>query len=67
MADKSAKLFLWLEWVIIINFKRGAQSYPLLVAAILDFFFKMAASENEGIYLISYLLIHMKYFNGSGV
>ena len=49
MADKSAELFLWLEWVI------------------LDFFLKMAASENEGIYFVSYLLIHMKYFNGSGI
>ena len=67
MADNSAKFFLWLEWVMIINFRRDAQSYPLLVAAILDFFFKMAASENEGIYFGSYLLIHMKYFNGSGV
>ena len=66
MADKSAKLFLWLEWVMIINFRRGPQSYQLLVAAILDFF-KIAASENEGIYFVSYLLIRMKYVNGSGV
>ena len=67
MADKSRKPFLWLECVIIINFRRGAQSYQLLVAAILDFFFKMATSENEGICFISYLLIRMKYFNGSCV
>ena len=67
MAGKSAKFFLWLELVIIINFRRGAQSYPLLVAAILDFFFKMAASEKEGIYFVSYLLIHMKYLNVWGV
>ena len=66
MAYKSAKLSLWLEWVIIINFRRGAQSYQILVAAILDFF-KMAASENEGIYFVSYLLIPMKYFDGPGV
>ena len=50
----------------MINFRRGAQSYQLLVAAILEFF-KMAASENEGIYFVSYLLIRMKYFNDSGV
>ena len=60
MADKSAKLFLWLDWAIIINYSRGAQSYQLLVAAILDFF-KISASENQGIYFVSYLLIHMKY------
>ena len=52
--------------VIINNFRRGAQSYQLLVPAILDIF-TMATSENEGIYFISYLLIHIKYFNGSGV
>ena len=66
MADKSAKFLLLLEWALIINVKSGAQSYQLLVAAILDFF-KMAASENEGNYFVSHLLIHMKYFNGSGV
>ena len=51
---------------MVINFRRGARSYQLLVAAILDFF-KMAAPENEGFYLLSYLLIHMWYFNDSGV
>ena len=51
---------------MIINFKKGAQIYQLLVAAILDFF-KMTTSQNEGIYFVSYLFIHMKYFDGSGV
>ena len=51
---------------MIINFRKGAQRYQLLVAAILDFF-KITTSENEGIYFVSYLFIHMKYFNGSGV
>ena len=40
----------------MINFRKGAQSYQLLMAALLDFF-KIAASENEGIYFVSYLLI----------
>ena len=26
----------------------------------------MAAPENEGIYFVSYLLIHVRYFNGFG-
>ena len=51
---------------MIINFKKGAQIYQLLVAAILDFFI-MTTSQNEGIYFVSYLFIHMKYFDGSGV
>ena len=38
MEDKSTKFFLCLEWVIVINFSRGAQSYQLLLAVILDFF-----------------------------
>ena len=55
MEGKST-IFLCLEWVIVINFRRGAQSYQLLVAAILKFF-KVAASENEGIYFVSYIVI----------
>ena len=43
--------FLWLGLVIVINFRRGAHSYQLLVAAIVDFF-EMAAPENEGIYFV---------------
>ena len=27
----------------------------------------MTTSQNEGIYFVSYLFIHMKYFDGSGV
>ena len=65
-ADKSAKLFLWLGEVIVISFRRDARSYQLLVVAILDFF-KMAAPENKRFYFLSYLLIHMWYFNDSGV
>ena len=56
MENKSANFFLCLEWVIVINFRRGVQSYQLLVAAILDFF-KMAYFENEGIYFVSHILI----------
>ena len=55
MEDKST-IFLCLEWAIVINLRRGAQSYQLLVAAILNFF-KVAASENEGIYFVSYFVI----------
>ena len=55
MEDKST-IFLCLECVIVINFRRGAQSYQLLMAAILDFF-KVATSENEGIYFVLYSLI----------
>ena len=51
-----APILLYLEQVVVINFRRGAQSYQLLVVAILDFF-KMAISENEGIYFVSYILI----------
>ena len=36
------------------------------MAAILDFF-KMAANENEGIYLVSYLLFYFMYSNDFGV
>ena len=44
-----------------------AQSYQLLVAAILDFF-KMAASKNEGIYFVLYFFIHPhEIFIGSSV
>ena len=50
----------------MINFRRGAHSYQLLVVAILDFF-QNGRTENEGIYFVSYLLFHMKYFNDSGV
>ena len=49
----------------MINFRRGAQSYPPGGGHIV--FFKMAASENEGIYFVSYVLIRKKYLNDSGV
>ena len=50
----------------MVNFRRGARCYRLPVAAILDFF-KMASTENEGIYLVSYLLFYFMYSNDSGV
>ena len=35
--DKSTKFFVWILEVIVTNFRRGAQSYQGLEAAILDF------------------------------
>ena len=35
---KAPNFSLWFGWVIVINFRRDAQSYQLLVVAILDFF-----------------------------
>ena len=56
MENKSANFFVCLEWVVVISFRRGAQSYQLFVVAILDFF-KMATPKNEGIYFVLYLFI----------
>ena len=63
---RRTKAFLWIGQVIVINCRRGARSYQFLVAAILDFF-KMAAPKNECFYFLSYLWIHMRYLNDTGV
>ena len=46
----------------MINFRRGARSYQLSLAAMLIFL--MGALENEGIYLVAHILLHMGYLNG---
>ena len=59
--------FLCLEWVIVINFRTGAQSYQLLVAAILDFFQNGHLRKWRNLLCFIFLIHQHEIFIGSGV